>query len=520
MPPSTAQDKLEGPDLTLGFDPTELLEGDMVLGHAAGEAVILAKSEGEVFAISATCTHYGGPLAKGLIVGETISCPLHHACFNLRTGQAVTPPALDPIACWSLEKRANRLFVLGKSKPVPTTAGVPMTRASAIVIVGGGAAGHAAAETLRSLGFLGKLTLLSAELSPPCDRPNFKQYIAGIDSEEWLLLRPPDFFREHEIDLVLGARAARIDVSKKSVILENGAVYSYDLLLLATGADPVKLAIPGAELPHVHSLRTLENSRAIIAAARTAKRAVVIGASFIGLETAAALRTRGLEVHVVAPEARPLERTLGPQIGDFTRALHESHGVKFHLERGVTAIDEASVSLSNGESLPADLVVMGVGVRPSVALAEAAGLATSHGVVVNEYLETSATGIYAAGDVARWPDPHTGEKIRVEHWVVAQRHGQLAARNMLGQKEPCALVPFFWTRQYDVSIRYVGHAEQWDQLLVEGDFDERNARVTFRLRGRTLAVATIGQDLTSLRTEVELGRRRATAQCEHRGEKS
>jgi apoptosis-inducing factor 3 len=520
MPLDPAQDKPVGPDLALGFDATEFLEGEMVLGHAAGEAVILAKSAGEVFAISASCTHYGGSLAKGLIVGETIRCPLHHACFNLRTGQAMTPPALDSIGCWSLEKRANRLFVIGKSKPVPTTACVPKTQASAIVIVGGGAAGHAAAEALRSQGYLGKLTLLSADTSPPCDRPNFKQYIAGIDSEAWLPLRTPDFFREHEIDLVLGARVTGIDVSKKSVFVENSTVYSYDLLLLATGADPVKLAIPGAELPHVHSLRTLEDSRAIVAAALTAKRAVVIGASFIGLETAAALRTRGLEVHVVAPEARPLERTLGPQIGDFTRALHESHGVNFHLERGVTAIDEKSVSLSNGETPPADLVIMGVGVRPSVALAEAAGLATNRGVVVNEYLETSATGVYAAGDIARWPDPHTGEEIRVEHWVVAQRHGQLAARNMLGHEEPCTLVPFFWTRQYDVSIRYVGHAEQWDQLLVEGDFAERNARVTFRLRGRTLAVATIGQDLTSLRTEVELGRSRHVSQCEHREEKS
>jgi NADPH-dependent 2,4-dienoyl-CoA reductase/sulfur reductase-like enzyme/nitrite reductase/ring-hydroxylating ferredoxin subunit len=514
----SADDKLAGPDLTLGFDPAGLLDGEMLLGHAAGEAVILAKTAGEVFAVSARCTHYGGSLANGLIVGDTIRCPLHHACFNLRTGAPSTPPALDPIACWSLEKRANRLYVIGKSKPVLPTHSAPVTQVSAIVIVGGGAAGLAAAEMLRSQGYAGKLTLLSAEQSPPTDRPNLKHYIAGMDSEEWLPLRPPTFFQEHDIDLVLGATVTELDVSRKCVVTGDKS-YSYDLLLLATGADPVKLSIPGANQPHVYSLRTLEDSRRIIAAALTAKRAVVVGGSFIGLETAAALRKRAIEVHVVAPEARPLERTLGPQIGDFTRALHETHGVKFHLGESATAIGEASVTLSNGQVLPADLVITGVGVRPNVALAEAAGLTTNRGVVVNEYLETSVPGVYAAGDIARWPDPNTGESIRVEHWVVAQRHGQLAARNMLGSKEPCALVPFFWTRQYDVSICYVGHADQWDEIEVDGDLNARNARVTYRRLGRTLAVATVGRDLTSLRSEIELARNAISPPMTHEGER-
>ena len=519
MTVSTMGDMRDGPDFTLGFDAAELADGQTVLGHAAGEAVILARSGGDVFAVSALCTHYNGPLEKGLIVGDTIRCPLHHACFNLRTGQPLTPPALDPITCWSLESRANRLYVVGKSKPVLPRPSAPVTQVSAIVIVGGGAAGHAAAETLRGQGYAGRLTMLSAETSPPTDRPNFKHYIAGMNSEDWLPLRPSTFFREHDIDLVLGARVTEVDVARKCVLLEGGKLYSYDLLLLATGADPVKLNIPGADLSHVHALRTVEDSRRISVSARSAKRAVVVGGSFIGLETAAALRKRELEVHVVSPEARPLERILGPQIGDFTRALHEAHGVKFHLGLSATVIDEGSVTLSNGEVLPADLVITGVGVRPSVALAEAAGLTTNRGVVVNEYLETSAPGVYAAGDIARWPDPHTGEAIRVEHWVVAQRHGQLAARNMLGRKEPCALVPFFWTRQYDVSICYVGHAERWDQIEVDGDLGARNATVTYRLSGTTRAVATVGRDIANLRSEIELERSVASLYCKHEGER-
>jgi len=498
--------RLTGPDLTLGFEAKELAEGELLLGHADGEAVVVAKSAGECFAVSAKCTHYGGNLGHGIVVGESIRCPLHHASFCLRTGEALTPPALDAVSTWALESRGDRLYVIGKSKRKPTEQPSPAVTEGPIVVVGGGAAGHAAVETLRKEGYSGKLTLVSAEPSPPSDRPNFKHYLAGMVPDEWIPLRPEGFFAEHQIELVLNARVARIDKARSSVVLEDGREYRYGRLLLATGADPVKLGVPGSESPHVHSLRTLEDSRAIIAACASARRAVVVGASFIGLETAAALRKRNLQVSVVAPEARPLERVLGTQLGDFARALHESHGVEFHLGQTVSAVEPDAVTLSNGRQIPADLVVAGIGVRPNIALAAAAGLAVDRGIVVNEYLETSAPGIYAAGDIARWPDARSGEKIRVEHWVVAQRHGQIAARNMLGKAQRCDLVPFFWTRQYDVSICYVGHAEHWDELDVDGDLALRDCRVSYRRNGRTLAVATVGRDVTSLRAEVELER--------------
>jgi NADPH-dependent 2,4-dienoyl-CoA reductase/sulfur reductase-like enzyme len=286
----------------------------------------------------------------------------------------------------------------------------------------------------------------------------------------------------------------------------------FDKLLLATGAEPIRLDIPGADQPHVRTLRSIADCRAIIAQAKTAKRAVVIGASFIGLETAAALRARDVEVHVVAPEKRPLERVFGPQLGDFIRALHEEHGVKFHLENTVMVIDGKRAVLKSGDGLNADLVVIGVGVRPRIGLAEKAGLAVDKGVSVNEYMETSVSGIYAAGDIARWPDPISGERIRVEHWVVAERQGQVAALNMLGVPTPFRSAPFFWSQHYDVPINYVGHAEKWDTIDIEGDVMKRDCVVRYKRGGQVLAVASIYRDKESLEAGVAMEQEAAKAQ--------
>ncbi len=232
----------------------------------------------------------------------------------------------------------------------------------------------------------------------------------------------------------------------------------------------------------------------------------MIGASFIGLEVAAALRAREVEVHVVAPERRPLERVLGRGYGDFIRELHEEHGVMFHLEETVTAIDRGNVKLKGGATLPTDLVVVGIGVRPRLQLAERAGLKIDRGVVVNECLETSVPQIFAAGDIARWPDPRTGEDLRIEHWVVAERQGQTVARNMLGKGQRFSEVPFFWSQHYDVPINYVGHAEKWDELEVEGDIKSRDCLVRYRRNGRVLAVASIFRDVDNLKEEASMER--------------
>jgi len=511
-----APSTLTGPDLKMGMPLTELADGAMRLGHADGEAVLLARRGGEVFAIGATCTHYGGPLAEGLMEGDTVRCPWHHACFSLRTGEALRAPALNPVPCWAVEQRDGRIYVTQRSERAPlATTPTPSRRRSpaprAVVIIGAGAAGHAAAEMLRREGYDGAITVVDADPDAPYDRPNLsKDYLAGNAPEEWIPLRPPDFAAQHGIEVVR-TRATTIDAGKRQVSLEGGGVLGFDRLLLATGADPVRLTTPGMDQPHVHYLRSLADSRAIIAGAASAKQAVVVGSSFIGLEVAASLRARNIGVHVVAPDKRPLERVLGPEMGDFIRGLHEEHGVVFHLERTVAEVHPGFVLLSDGTKVAADLVVVGVGVRPRVGLAERAGLAMDRGVAVSEYLETSVPGIFAAGDIARWPDPRTGARIRVEHWVVAERAGQVAARNLLGAREPFAMAPFFWSAHYDVPINYVGHAEQWDRIELSGDIAKRDCVLSYYAGDTRLAVASIFRDRESLEAEVVMEQQAVTS---------
>jgi apoptosis-inducing factor 3 len=499
---------LTGPDLKKGVTLAELADGAMLVGHVGDEQVLLVHRGNEVFAVDAFCQHYHGPLVDGLVVDDTVRCPWHHACFDLRTGEALRAPAFNPLACWSVEQRDGRVFV--QHKRAPTTP-KSRTQPRSIVIVGGGAAGFAAAELLRREQYRGSLIMLSADEAPPVDRPNLsKDYLAGQASEDWLPLSPEEFYREQKIDLRLKSTVERIDTRSREVILAGGNRIPFDRLLLATGAEPIRLSVPGANLPHVATLRSLADCQAIVERAKTSRRAVVMGASFIGLEVAASLRTRGLEVHVVAPERVPMERVLGAQLGNAIRILHDKHGVVFHLEDQARSIDGNQVTLKSGVTLEADLVVAGIGVRPRTELAESAQIKLDRGVLVNHHLETSSPGIFAAGDIARWPDPHTGENIRVEHWVVAERQGQTAARNMLGDRESFDAVPFFWSQHYDVRINYVGHAEKWDRIVVEGDIASQDCLLKFKRNECVLAVVSMSRDLASLQAELAMERNGST----------
>ena len=493
-----------GPDFAQGFAVGDLADGALVSGHVAGKEAIMVRRGDEVFVVGAYCSHYHAPLADGLVVGDEIRCPWHHACFSLKTGAATRAPAFDALRVWRVERVGDVYFARERvQQPTPVLPSLP-DAPKRIVIVGGGAAGFAAAYTLRAEGWDGLLDLVSADTAAPYDRPNLsKDYLAGSAQPDWLPLRAPDWYRDHGVQLRLGRRAMALDAGARRLSLDDGAEIAFDRVLIATGAEPVRLPTPGADLPHVHYLRSLADSDRLIAACAGVKTVAVIGASFIGLEVAAALRSRGLDVQVIAPEAVPMARILGPELGAHIQKLHEAHGVIFHLEDVATQIDAHQLTLRSGGVVEAQLVVMGVGVRPNLALAEQAGLAVDKGVLVDEFLLTSAPNIYAAGDIASWPDRASGKRLRVEHWVTAERQGRTAARNMLGFQERFEATPFFWSQHYDQTISYVGHASAWDRIEISGAPESGDCMISYYEGAVRRAVATLGRDRESLRAEAE-----------------
>ena len=492
-----------GPDFSEGISVSEVPVGGTLSGRVGDEPILLSNVDGELFAVGGACTHYGAALADGVTHGTGVRCPLHHACFDLRTGAALRAPALDPLDRWLVEIEGDRAFVRRKLDPERR----PRQEADVehIVIVGGGAAGLACAQELRRLGFAGKITMLSADKDPPCDRPNLsKDYLAGTAPEEWLWLRGDDWYRDNNVDLRLSTEVSRVDPAASTVHCASGESLPFDRLLIATGAEPNRLTGPGFDGPKIHTLRTVADARAIAAAANPGAHAVIIGASFIALETAAALRHRSVDVDIVSVEEVPLEHVFGRELGRDMQALHERNGVRFHLSAVVHSFDGQAVLLGDGERIEADFVIAGIGVRPRTAVAESAGVALDNGVLVDEFLETSVPGIYAAGDIASYPEPISGARARIEHWVVAERQGAVAAANMLGGRKRFESAPFFWTEQYGVPIRYVGRASGWDAVTCEGNFESSSFAARYFVDGTHCATATVGRDRENLEDELRL----------------
>lgn len=494
---------LTGPDFGAGVRLADLPEGEAVLGHAHGEAVLVVRTGSRLSAAGASCTHYGGPLAEGLVAGGCVRCPWHHAAFDLDTGEAVNPPARDAIAVF--ETRVVEGLVRVGARRAIARRSAPPRRPESVVVLGAGPAGLAAAETLRREGYDGPVALVGDE--EPVDRPNLsKDYLAGNAPEEWIPLRPAAFFAEQRLDAVFGERAARLDPAGGALLLESGRSLPFGALVLATGASPRRLDLPGAEGDRVHLLRTLADSRRLAAAATAGRRAVVVGSGFIGLEAALSLRARGVEVTVVSRDRFPLERVLGAEVGAFVRAVHEEKGVAFRFTTAPARIEADAVILQDGSRVAADVVVAGVGVVPETALAERAGLVVDRGVVVDATFRTSAPNVWAAGDVAAFPDARSGGRVRVEHFAAAARQGQIAARSILGRPEPEPWVPFFWSNHGDVALGYVGHAPTWDAVEIRGVPAERSFLAAYRREGRVLGVLGCGRDRDLLRAEDALRR--------------
>jgi NADPH-dependent 2,4-dienoyl-CoA reductase/sulfur reductase-like enzyme/nitrite reductase/ring-hydroxylating ferredoxin subunit len=501
-----------GPDFSQGINLGDIPAEGTLPGRVGDDPVLLSRLGGELFAIGGACTHYGGNLGDGIAGAGSVRCPLHHACFDLRTGAVLRAPALDPVDCWLVETEGDRVFVRRKAEQqqAPTPAIDEAIRN--IVIIGGGAAGLACAAELRRRGFAGEVTILSADADPPCDRPNLsKDYLAGSAPEQWLWLRGDDWYADHRIDLCLSTEVTRIDPGTHTVYCASGEQLPFDRLLIATGAEPNRLMVPGFDADNVFTLRTVADARAIAGQARSGAHAVIIGASFIALEAAAALRQRGVAVDIVSVEEVPLEHVFGKELGREIQSLHEGKGVKFHLSAVVGGFDGKAVTLAGGGRIAADFVLVGIGVKPRTGLAQSAGATVGNGVRVDDQLQTTLPGIYAAGDIAAYPNPLTGEPMRIEHWVVAERQGEIAAANMLGASERFDSAPFFWTEQYGVAIRYVGRGSGWDAVTLEGSFDDRSLAARYFIEGAHCATATIGRDRENLEDELRLETRAAKA---------
>lgn len=482
---------------------SDLRDGEMKEVSVGETRVLLARIGERFYAVSAGCPHYGAPLAEGVLCGTRIVCPWHHAAFNVVNGDLEEPPALDALTCYDVRLDGERILV---SVPVesPDRRTPTMTKPDLaadprqFVIIGAGAAGYAAAQALREEGFRGNVVMITREDRAPYDRPNLsKDYLHGHAQPEWMPLRSDDFFKEHGIQLVLNKEVTRVDARTKTITFEGDETMEFDALLVATGGTPVRLNIPGSDLKNVCMLRSFADADLIIEAAGRSRRAVVVGASFIGMEAAFSLRERGLEVTVVAPSREPFEATLGAEIGALFRRLHESHGVQFKLGSIVYRFEGShnveAVVLDSGERIETDMVVVGVGVRPATHFLEGVELDEAGAVVVDSRMR-AADGVYAAGDIVNFVDRRTRRRARIEHWRTAQQHGRIAARNMAGGDAVFESVPFFWTRQFDAGLLYVGRATSWDRIIYRGDLATHDFLAFYIKDDRVLAVAGMNRD--------------------------
>ena len=484
--------------------------------------VLLANIDGEFHVTGCCCPHYGAPLAEGVLTGDTVTCPWHHARFDLKTGDLTEPPALDGLPHYEVRIEGGDVLVMLpeklRSRRTPDMAAPdPSKDHRTFVILGAGAAGNAAAQTLREDGFQGRIVMITVEQHLPYDRPNLsKAYLQGKASAEWMPLRSEKFYATAGIEVLRRQRVTNIDLRNKLLTFEDGGQLRYDLVLLTTGSAPRRLTIPGSDLTNVFTLRSYDDADAIIAACERASRVAVIGAGFIGMETAASLSQRNLNVTVIAPESAPFERILGKGLGTLVQTVHEKHGISFKLGRTPERFEGTgvvnAVLLDNGERIQADMIVVGIGATPTLPSLQGLTLLPDGSVQVDLSFRVMDS-VYAAGDIATFPDVRTGQHIRIEHWRTAEQQGRVAAHNMAGKYAIYDSIPFFWTKQGDVNIKYVGYAPEWDEVIIQGDMIAQDCLMFYVQHNRVLAVAGInrGPQLAAIQ---ELMRRKAMPAAE------
>jgi NADPH-dependent 2,4-dienoyl-CoA reductase/sulfur reductase-like enzyme/nitrite reductase/ring-hydroxylating ferredoxin subunit len=484
------------------FKAHELQDGEMREVVVGETKVLVVRLKGRFYAIGAECTHYGGPLIDGALSGRRVVCPWHQAVFDVMTGNLEEPPALDAQPCYEVRVEDGDVILkvpdAAENRRTPTMVRRDPADSRTFVILGAGAAGNAAAETLRQDGFQGRILMITGEQHLPYDRPNLsKGYLSGEAGPDALPWRTAEFYQDHDIEVLLGQSVTQVDPRRKTLTFADGNSLAYDALLLATGGLPRQLDLPGEKFPNVLTLRSVNDADAIIGAAKPASRVVVIGAGFIGMEAAASLTKRGLPVTVVGSRPVPLERQLGAEIGKMLQEVHAEHGVAFRLGRTAVRLEgngrAQAVVLDDSDTLPADLVLVGLGINPATQMLTGVELNPDGSVSVDSHMRVT-DGLYAAGDLARFPDWRDGAPIRIEHWRLAEQHGRVAAHNMAGRPVEYSGVPFFWSEQFDLFLQYVGYASAWDAVLIHGDVQTRNFLAYYVKDNRVLAAVGLQHD--------------------------
>ncbi|MEM1251860.1 MAG: FAD-dependent oxidoreductase [Cyanobacteria bacterium P01_H01_bin.21] len=485
----------------------DLNAGQMKQFSVEGTDILLINIDGQFLATGAYCSHYGAPLETGILYCDKsatrVICPWHNACFSATIGKMLAPPGRDNLATFPVEIKDDMVYVELPNKPCqhepPEMAAYSEADTRQFIIVGGGAGGSAAAEMIRQVGFQGKITILTQETELPYDRTKLSKAHLQSDGKQSEVqeLRSQSFYQQHHIDIYTGVKITKLDTNACQIHDSAGKTYCYDSLLLATGGRVHQLKIPGSDLKNIYTLRQANDAANLVAAAQKVQKVVVVGAGFIGMEAAASLTQRGLEVTVVAPSL-PFEKVLGKQVGKLFQNLHEENGVTFYCGSKVVKIhgkDQVSaVELDSGEQLETDMILVGIGVDPATDwLKSSLDLTDAGAVSVNQYLQ-AADNVYAVGDIASFPERTTGKPVRIEHWRLALQQGQTAACNMAGHAIPFRAVPFFWTGQYDIKLRYVGHAETWNSIHIDGSLEQKKFLAFYLQDDRIAAVAGIGCD--------------------------
>jgi NADPH-dependent 2,4-dienoyl-CoA reductase/sulfur reductase-like enzyme/nitrite reductase/ring-hydroxylating ferredoxin subunit len=477
----------------------DLKEGEMkAISVGDEEKILLTKINGNYSALGASCTHYGAPLAEGVLCNGVIMCPWHHACFDAKTGNLLDPPARDSLPKYETKISGDDVIVLlpeelGFSK-TPEMVKLDSSDKRNYIILGGGASGNSAAQALRESGYTGKITIITQETRVPYDRPNLsKDYLSGHAQPEWMPLRGEDFYKENDIDIIFAKKIKEANVNTKEITFTDNDRIKYDKILFATGGVPRALNVPGAGKKHIFYLRSFEDCDKIIEACKGSSKVVVIGASFIGMEVAHSLHERKLDVTVVAPEDIPFKNILGNEIGNFIKKLHKDQGIRFKLGSQVLKFegDEkvTSVVLTTGEEIECDLIVIGIGVRPATDFIKGINLEKDGSIKVNEYMQVDGD-TFAAGDITSFP--YNGNYIRIEHWRLAEQQGRIAGFNMAGKKIEFNKQPFFWTAQAGLNVRYVGNAKDWDNTITWGYINSKEF-ITFLIKNNNV-IAAVGNN--------------------------